>query len=600
MVFLISVVTLFQNCSERLVIESRGNSSTLSNGTHLNDSLSSSIKVISPASSGPYFSKQPSIDLSGTASDNNGILTLMCSVNTGSQCTVSGAATWSISGIILVRGSNVVSITAKDSSLNSNTVTFEIIYQPPEVSKDNFIYEHGRYSGTYESDWKTLPSGKIMGKKDFGNTTFREVYGEEVQKKFYQQKEVILKDLAYKVRWKSPIADKFKTTLIHIQEADKVIIDNVSIMSMDSDFRTYHTLFIQDCGQIIIKSSFFAGASNGYHIRIEGSENVTVDGLEIAGIDYFGKGLKRAGGGIWINNGDQDAPPASPNPRPPQWTVIQNCYMHDYSDSDIFRNHDGINLHSPGNGAVFNCYFENWGKDGVVADAAIDYSHRRRAYMNQSFRFERNVFDHCALTKNVGGYKTDLEKEKIGNVMWVNNIFHNTPIADYHSEFSAYFVNNTFYFKGAIDTKLLKLWSYGVSEKFLQIKNNLIVTQQVLNPVFYQNQRAAALGAYKFLVSDYNAFLIAKPTRWLGGAGDQMILWEDWQTTTRENNSLFIMNLICLKDPGHGDYSLKDDCTIKKKATIEFQVAKNAVLNISRDFSGSSRSPESATAGAFQ
>ncbi len=98
------------------------------------------IQITTPTSNPTYLTNQATINVSGTASDNVGV-TEVTWVNrrTGVTGTASGTASWTASGISLNKGSNVVSITAKDAAGNKGTATLTVTYTPLDIDPPDTI-----------------------------------------------------------------------------------------------------------------------------------------------------------------------------------------------------------------------------------------------------------------------------------------------------------------------------------------------------------------------------------------------------------------------------------------------------------------------------
>ncbi len=144
----------------------------------------------------------------------------------------------------------------------------------------------------------------MLARKNLAGVEFQNVQGEQVKKEWRGEKKVVISNLNLRVKWQQPKADKFGTTLFYIENADEVVIENLSIISEDPDYRQYHTIYIEGANRVTIRNLYLAGTVQMYHIRLEGCKDVFIDNVEIAGIDYSGNGRSRLGGGIWINNGD--------------------------------------------------------------------------------------------------------------------------------------------------------------------------------------------------------------------------------------------------------------------------------------------------------
>ena len=93
-----------------------------------------------PTSSSVYTNTTGTLNLSGTADDNLGLVTGAVALvtwanNQGNGGSASGTTNWSVSGIALQVGSNVLTVTASDTAGNSSNAVLTVIYQPPAQSQ---------------------------------------------------------------------------------------------------------------------------------------------------------------------------------------------------------------------------------------------------------------------------------------------------------------------------------------------------------------------------------------------------------------------------------------------------------------------------------
>ncbi len=105
------------------------------------DTVAPSIAITSPTS-GPSFNTTGStLSLSGTASDNVGVTQVTWSNSRGGSGTASGTTNWSISGISLQSGTNVITVTARDAAANVAKAPLSVTYAtsatPPTVTSTN-------------------------------------------------------------------------------------------------------------------------------------------------------------------------------------------------------------------------------------------------------------------------------------------------------------------------------------------------------------------------------------------------------------------------------------------------------------------------------
>jgi hypothetical protein len=102
----------------------------------IGDLIPPTVTIVSPSSSGGVNVGVPSIDLSGTASDNVKVATVTVSNATASTLgTATGTTSWSQTAIPLVPGVNVLTARAIDPSGNVGTATVVVVYTPPAAAK---------------------------------------------------------------------------------------------------------------------------------------------------------------------------------------------------------------------------------------------------------------------------------------------------------------------------------------------------------------------------------------------------------------------------------------------------------------------------------
>jgi outer membrane protein assembly factor BamB len=87
--------------------------------------------IIAPASD-PYYTESPTVTLSGIASDDKAVTSVTWSnAATGGLGTASGTTSWTITGIALTKGDNLISVIAHDAAGSSSAVdTITVNYHP--------------------------------------------------------------------------------------------------------------------------------------------------------------------------------------------------------------------------------------------------------------------------------------------------------------------------------------------------------------------------------------------------------------------------------------------------------------------------------------
>jgi len=132
--------------------------------THPPDTTPPTITITSPTSSSTYTTSSSSLNIGGTASDNVGVTQVTWSNSSGGSGTASGTTSWSVSGITLQSGSNVITVTAKDAANNTGTDTLAVTYNPPVTTPPviNSISDDSTTEGaTYTGPTPSLSQGTL-------------------------------------------------------------------------------------------------------------------------------------------------------------------------------------------------------------------------------------------------------------------------------------------------------------------------------------------------------------------------------------------------------------------------------------------------------
>lgn len=98
---------------------------------HFQDVTGPSVSILSPTSNTSFSTTNSPISVSGTASDNVGVTQVSWTNDRGGSGTASGTSNWSVSGITLQQGTNLLTITARDAAGNIGTASLAVVYTPP-------------------------------------------------------------------------------------------------------------------------------------------------------------------------------------------------------------------------------------------------------------------------------------------------------------------------------------------------------------------------------------------------------------------------------------------------------------------------------------
>ena len=115
--------------------DAAGNTSTTSlQVTYTPDTTLPVVTITGPTSSSTLAVTASSLALSGTASDNIGVTQVSWVNSLGGSGTATGTTSWSVASITLLSGSNVITVTARDSAGNTSTATLTVTYTPPDTT----------------------------------------------------------------------------------------------------------------------------------------------------------------------------------------------------------------------------------------------------------------------------------------------------------------------------------------------------------------------------------------------------------------------------------------------------------------------------------
>ena len=88
--------------------------------------------ITTPTSAATHTASATPLSLGGTASDNVAVTQVSWSNDRGGSGTATGTTSWSVSGIVLLSGQNVLTVTASDAAGNTSTDTLTVTYTPPD------------------------------------------------------------------------------------------------------------------------------------------------------------------------------------------------------------------------------------------------------------------------------------------------------------------------------------------------------------------------------------------------------------------------------------------------------------------------------------
>jgi len=111
------------------------------------DSIAPQIVIITPTSNPNFSLNTNTINISGTSTDNTGVIKVDWTNNRGGSglaSLTSGTDNWNISNISLLPGSNIIKITAYDSANNNKSATLIVTYDVVTQAKDTlYVAKNG-------------------------------------------------------------------------------------------------------------------------------------------------------------------------------------------------------------------------------------------------------------------------------------------------------------------------------------------------------------------------------------------------------------------------------------------------------------------------
>src|SRR5688572_1132383 len=112
--------------------------------------------ITTPTLSATFTASTSPFNISGTASDAVGVTQVTWANNRGGSGTATGTTSWSVSGIVLQDGSNVISITARDAAGNSGADTVTVTYNAPDTTNPSLTITGPTSSATHATSTTPL------------------------------------------------------------------------------------------------------------------------------------------------------------------------------------------------------------------------------------------------------------------------------------------------------------------------------------------------------------------------------------------------------------------------------------------------------------
>jgi hypothetical protein len=123
------------------------------------DTTRPTVSITSPTSSSTYSTSNSTINLAGSASDNVAVTRVTWVSDQGGSGTANGTTSWSVSGVTLYEGANVLTVTAWDAANNTRTDTITVTYAPADTTDPTVKITSPTSSSTYSTGAASLTLG---------------------------------------------------------------------------------------------------------------------------------------------------------------------------------------------------------------------------------------------------------------------------------------------------------------------------------------------------------------------------------------------------------------------------------------------------------
>jgi len=98
------------------------------------DGTPPAVTITTPTTNTTHSVTSTPLSLGGTASDAVGVTQVTWTNDRGGSGTATGTTSWSITGIALQSGQNVLTVTARDAAGNTSTDSITVTYTPPDTT----------------------------------------------------------------------------------------------------------------------------------------------------------------------------------------------------------------------------------------------------------------------------------------------------------------------------------------------------------------------------------------------------------------------------------------------------------------------------------
>jgi hypothetical protein len=123
------------------------------------DTTSPTITITTPTTEATYSTANSPLNIGGTASDDRAVSSVTWSNSRGGSGACSGTTSWSKTGITLLSGQNVITVTATDVAGNSATDTLTVTYTPPDTTSPTVAFTAPTGASTFATGTSPLNIG---------------------------------------------------------------------------------------------------------------------------------------------------------------------------------------------------------------------------------------------------------------------------------------------------------------------------------------------------------------------------------------------------------------------------------------------------------
>ena len=120
------------------------------------DTTPPTASISTPTTATSYSTTSSSINVSGTAADNVGVTQVRWASDRGGSGVANGTTSWSVSGISLVSGTNVITITAFDAAGNQGTDSLTVTYATADTTQPTPTISAPTTGTTYPATSSTI------------------------------------------------------------------------------------------------------------------------------------------------------------------------------------------------------------------------------------------------------------------------------------------------------------------------------------------------------------------------------------------------------------------------------------------------------------